>query len=119
MKHLEKSDCDYHYKGLKELTYGIRKSELVTVTAGSGLGKSQFLREVVYHILQNTGDNVGLMFLEESTRKTGLSIMSLHANKPLHLPTTQATQEEKDDAFKATLGTDRIQIKVRNTVNIR
>jgi twinkle protein len=34
--------------------------------------------------------------------------MSLHANKPLHLPTTQATQEEKDDAFKATLGTDRI-----------
>lgn len=108
MKPLEKSDCDYPYKGLNELTYGIRKGELVTVTAGSGLGKSQFLREVVYHILQNTGDNVGLMFLEESTRKTGLSIMSLHANKPLHLPTTQATQDEKDEAFKATLGTDRI-----------
>ena len=46
--------------------------------------------------------------MEESTRKTGLSLMSLAADKPLHLPTTKATQEEKDAAFKQTLGTDRL-----------
>lgn len=108
MKPLAKADAEYPFEGLNKLTYGIRKGELVTVTAGSGLGKSQFMREIVYHILNTTQDNVGLMFLEESIRKTGLSIMSLHANKPLHLPTTQATQEEKDEAFKATLGTDRV-----------
>lgn len=108
MKPLEKADCDYPFDGLNKLTYGIRKGELVTVTAGSGLGKSQFLREIVWHILQNTKNNVGLMFLEESTRKTGLSLMSLAANKPLHLPDTQSTQEEKDSAFKQTLGTGRV-----------
>lgn len=108
MRPLEKADCDYPYDGLNKLTYGIRKYELVTVTAGSGLGKSQFLREMVWHILQNTKSNIGLMFLEESTRKTGLSLMSLSANKPLHLPNTEATQAEKDEAFKHTLGTDRL-----------
>lgn len=108
MKPLEKADCDYPFDGLNKLTYGIRKHELVTVTAGSGLGKSQFLREIIWHILQNTEENVGLMFLEESTRKTGLSLMSLSANKPLHLPDTQSTQEEKDEAFRNTLGTGRV-----------
>ena len=108
MKPLEKADCDYPFEGLNKLTYGIRKHELVTVTAGSGLGKSQFLREIIWHIIQNTKENVGLMFLEESTRKTGLSLMSLSANKPLHLPDTPSTQEEKDEAFKNTLGTGRI-----------
>jgi twinkle protein len=108
MKPLAKADCDYPFEGLNKLTYGIRKQELVTVTAGSGLGKSQFLREIVWHILQTTQSNIGLMFLEESTRKTGLSLMSLAADKPLHLPDTVASQEEKDDAFRATLGTDRL-----------
>lgn len=108
MKPLAKADCEYPFDGLNKLTYGIRKQELVTVTAGSGLGKSQFLREIIWHILQSTQSNIGLMFLEESTRKTGLSLMSLAANKPLHLPDTESTQEEKDHAFKATLGTDRL-----------
>lgn len=108
MKPVQKSDVDYPFGGLNKLTYGLRKEELVTVTAGSGLGKSQFLREVIWHILQNTASNIGLMFLEESTRKTGLSLMSLAANKPLHLPDTLATQQEKDNAFNQTLGTDRL-----------
>ena len=108
MKPIQKSDVDYPFGGLNKLTYGLRKEELVTVTAGSGLGKSQFLREVIWHIIQNTQNNIGLMFLEESTRKTGLSLMSLAANKPLHLPDTIASQQEKDDAFNQTLGTDRL-----------
>ena len=108
MKPLAPADCEYPFAGVNGLTYGIRKGELVTITAGSGLGKSQFVREIVWHILNKTEDNLGLMFLEESVRKTGLSLMSLAANKPLHLPDTGATVEEKIDAFNATLGTDRL-----------
>ena len=78
------------------------------MTAGSGLGKSQFIREIVFHVLHKTEDNIGLLFLEEGTRKTGLSIMSLAANKPLHLPDCEATDEEKIAAFDATLGTGRL-----------
>lgn len=108
MKPLAEADCLYPFDGVNKLTYGIRKHELVTVTAGSGLGKSQFLREIIWHILQNTESNIGLMFLEEPAWKTGLSLMSLAANKRLHLPNTEATQKEKDDAYAQTLATERL-----------
>ena len=108
MKPIEASDVMYPFDGLNKLTYGIRLGELVTITAGSGLGKSQFVREIVWHILQKTEDSIGLLFLEESTRRTGLSIMSLAANKPLHLPDCEATDEEKLEAYEKTLGTSRL-----------
>jgi len=92
------------FKGTKD-----REGELVTITAGSGLGKSQFLREIVFHILNNTTEeNIGLMFLEESVKRTAKSIMSLAANKPLHLPDVEATKDELRDAFDSTLGTGRV-----------
>ena len=108
MKPLAEADSKYPFTGLNNLTYGIRKGELITITAGSGLGKSQFVKEIVYHILNTTEDNVGLIFLEESARKTGLSMMSLAANKPLHLPNVSCTAEEKQRAYEATLGKDRM-----------
>jgi twinkle protein len=103
-----KAEAVYPWEGLNKLLYGLRKAELITVTAGSGLGKSQFLREILYHLLKTTDWNVGGLFLEESTRKTAQSIMSLHANKLLHLPDTPVTTEELKDAFDATLGTNRV-----------
>jgi len=107
-KPLEKAAVMYPWDELNGLTYGIRSSELVTVTAGSGLGKSQFLREIVWHILQETTDNIGLLFLEENARKSALGMMSLAANKPLHLPTTESTEDERYEAFQATMGTQRL-----------
>ena len=102
------ADCLYPWEGLNKLTYGIRLGELVTVTAGSGLGKSQLLREIVWNLLCKTDDNIGLMFLEESVRKTGLSMMSLAANTPLHLPDVVVSEEERKRAFDLTLGTNRM-----------
>jgi twinkle protein len=104
----EKAEVMYPYHGINDLTYGIRLGELVTVTAGSGLGKSQFLREIVWQILSKTEDNIGLMFLEESVKKTAKSLMALAADKPLHLPDCEVTDEELRRAFDNTLGTDRL-----------
>lgn len=102
------AEAQYPFLGLNKLLYGLREAELITVTAGSGLGKSQFLREILYHLLKTTDWKIGGMFLEESTRKTARSIMSLHANKLLHLPDTPVTDEELKEAFDGTLGTGRI-----------
>lgn len=107
-KPLPPADCTYPWAGLNDLTYGLRFGEMVTVTAGSGLGKSQVLREIVWHLLQKTNDNIGLMFLEESVKKTGLSVMSLAANVPLHLPDVVVSPEQRRDAFERTLGTGRL-----------
>lgn len=102
------AEAKYPWEGLNKLLYGLRKAELITVTAGSGLGKSQFLREILYHLLKTTDWKIGGLFLEESTKKTARSIMSLHANKLLHLPDTPVTTQELKEAFDATLGTNRV-----------
>ena len=106
-KPLKGAELQYPYAGINELTYGIRLSELITITAGSGLGKSQFLREITYHIMKNTEDNIGMLMLEESTRKTVESMMSLSANKPLHLPDVKATKQERKEAFDDTMASGR------------
>lgn len=80
---------DWPWGGLNQLTYGIRPSELVTITANPKVGKTSILRETVYHVIQqiiNTGGRVGVMFLEEPKKDTLLGLMSLTANKPLHIP---------------------------------
>lgn len=101
-------EARYPWSGLNKLLCGLFPATLITVTAGSGLGKSQFLREILYFLLKTTKWNIGGLFLEESTRKTARSIMSLHANKLLHLPDTPTTEQELKDAFDNTLGSNRI-----------
>ena len=104
-----KSIVDYPFEGINKLTYGIRPAELVTVCAGTGTGKSSFLREIIFHIFEKTTDNIGLMFLEENVRTTAESLMSLYLNKQLHLleKDKDYTNEEYKNAFDKTLGTSR------------
>lgn len=102
------ASIDYPYKGLNDKLHGIRTSELVTMVAGSGVAKSTFARAFMYHILSTTDENVAGMFLEESIRKTGLSLMSFDAKKLLHLPDHNADENELRQAFENTLGTGRV-----------
>ena len=96
----------YPWQCLNELTHGFRKKELVTITSGSGMGKSQMVRELQYYLLGATEDNIGILALEEDVPKTTLGLMSLAAEQPLHLDKT-ITREEKRKHWEATLGTNR------------
>jgi twinkle protein len=78
------SDHDYPFNGLQRKLHGIRYGELVTITAGSGIGKSSFCRELATHLLCN-GERVGYLALEESNRRTALGLMSAAVGKSLHL----------------------------------
>lgn len=98
---------DYPYAGLNAKTLGMRKGEIVTVTAGSGIGKSQLCREFS-HFLLLQGETVGYIALEESVKRTSLGLMSLAINKPLHLGTVEVSQDELKEAFDSTLGTGRV-----------
>lgn len=109
-KPVQPADCPYPWEGLNKVTYGIRKGELVTITAGSGLGKSQILREIAYHILKKTEDKIGLMFMEESAKKTGRSMLSLALNKPIHLPNVEVTESELQCAFDSVFGGERFEV---------
>lgn len=75
----------YCYKELNDKTYGLRKGELVTITAGSGIGKSLVCREIAYDLIVNHNKKIGYIALEESVKKTALSLLSIDLEKPLHI----------------------------------
>jgi twinkle protein len=97
----------YPWTALNELTRGARKGELVTLTAGSGIGKSAIVREIAYHLLQQ-GETVGMIMLEENPRRTALGLMGIHLNKPLHLSREGVDDEALRGAFDGTVGSGRV-----------
>ena len=78
------ADHDYPFQGLQTKLHGIRFGELTTITAGSGIGKSSFCRQLAVDLL-NTGERVGYLALEESNRRTALGLMSSAVGKSLHI----------------------------------
>ena len=97
----------YPWSCLNDMTYGFREKELVTITSGSGMGKSQIVRELEHYLLGATDDNIGILALEEDIPKTALGIMSIEANQTLHL-SRDFSREDKKVFWDKTLGTGRI-----------
>lgn len=94
----------YPWQGLNDLTYGIRKREMVLVAAGTGQGKSALVKSIAYHIMQTGKHRLGMMFLEESVGRTAQDVVGLHLKKNLRLPHTAWSDEEVIRAFDETLG---------------
>ena len=88
--------CPYPYEGINKKLYGMRVGELVTLTSGTGMGKSSLLREFVYHIWKNTKDKIGLLFLEEEKKRTFRGLVGIHVNKELHKPEEWKKQSQDD-----------------------
>jgi twinkle protein len=63
---------------------GLRKGELTTLTAGSGIGKSTLSREIGYHLRAVHGLTIGHIALEEKIEKTINGYISLDNNLPLN-----------------------------------
>jgi len=97
------SSIPYPWASLNLKTHGLRQAELVTVTAGSGVGKSAVVRETAYHLLKQ-GERVGMIMLEESTKRTALGLMGLELNRPIHINREGVTEDELRSAFQATVG---------------
>ena len=97
-----KTAIPYPWAGLNKKLEGLRAGELVTLTGGTGLGKSSVTREIEHWLINNTEDNVGVIALEENWSRTAEGIMAVEANAKLHLDSVKAefTDEELDDCFQ-------------------
>ena len=98
----------YPFPKLTELTYGIRTSEMIVFGAGTGMGKTEFFKEIEAHLLLEHKQNIGIIHLEEQTKETILGLMSKHSSIKFHLPTAEYTEEQKRKAFDETIGTNRV-----------
>lgn len=89
MKPLQMPFCSYPWDGLNLKLYGMRTSEIITILAGSGVGKSTFVKELLREIHENTDFPIGVLSLEESPSVTAMKMMSLASDKQFHLPTVE------------------------------
>ena len=100
----------YPWKGLNGKLYGMRYREIITLTSGSGMGKSAVTRELTHHLLKNTEDNIGVLALEESVQRTAWGIVSVEANLPLSIREERFGVDKAiiRESFDKTIGTGRI-----------
>lgn len=94
----------YPWTALQNKTLGVRHGELYVFTSGSGMGKSTILRELEYHFGVVLGELCGIVALEESTRKTGLELMSIQLNRRITINPDSADADQRGRAFKETVG---------------
>ena len=97
----QRESVPYPWQGLNKKLYGLRQGELITLTGGTGLGKSSVTRELEHHLIMNTTDNVGVISLEEDWRRTVDGILSIEANARLYIDQEREkfSKEELDDLF--------------------
>lgn len=93
---------------LCEMTQGIRRGEMLLLTAGTGIGKSTFARELAYKLKMVDGLKIGMVMLEESPKKTLRDLLSIHLKVPLHLQwKNEDIRNIAKDAFDVVFGDGR------------
>lgn len=107
----------YPWEGMNRMTYGIRLSEVLLITADTGVGKTSVLKEIEHSILKNPdavekGYGIGFLHLEEPNDDTAIGLMSISADKPLHLPDVRASVDntELKTYFDDVINNDRVVI---------
>ena len=106
---LHGKDADWPFPGLNEITGGLRFGELVVWTSGTGSGKSTAVGEVTQHLIDQ-GFKVAYIGLEESIQRQALRLMTVKANKPLHL-NNELPEAELRKAFDDSVGSGRLYLR--------
>lgn len=102
-KREKKESIPFPWCGLNAKLEGLRLGELVTLTGGTGLGKSSITRELEHWLIKETKDNVGIIALEENWQRTIDGILSIEANAKMHLDSVRSemSDEEIDKHYSA------------------
>lgn len=106
LKETPKEGVPYPFPTLTAMTYGIRPSESVLITAQEGIGKTEIMHAIEHQLLRETNDNVGAIFLEEPKQRHLQAIAGLEIGKPAHLPDSGCTDDQVIAALEKAVGQD-------------
>jgi len=81
-------------------TYGIRRKEIYAFGAGTGVGKTDLMTQVVAHLATVHHMPVGLLFLEQPPVETLRRVAGKVAGKRFHVPDADWTQSELTEAIE-------------------
>lgn len=87
------------FHGLDDITYGMQKGALYTICAGSGSGKTIFLRDVVASLILNKGIKCVVMSFEQTSKDVLLRMAGYKMNTILHRPGVNFNIDEVEQAL--------------------
>lgn len=96
------------WEGLTKMTYGQRSGELWTWTAGSGMGKSEFVAQLAHWNLIEHDETIGYVALEDALRQSAKRFVAKELAIPIHLPGNEVAEEELRAAFLRTTGSGKV-----------
>lgn len=92
--------CSYPFARVQDMTYGMRTGEVVLLKALEGIGKTEFIRAIEYHVLKNTDANIAILHLEEPSDRLIRGLAGYELGTPVHLPDSEVTDDETLEAYK-------------------
>lgn len=115
-----KPGLSWPWPSLDPLTLGIRYHQLILYGAGSGVGKTEVLRHIVKHLVEEHGESVGVISTEDQYVKVARSFIGKWINKRIELPPNNDptsdgyrkafdyTKEEVDDCIDYVAGMNKL-----------
>lgn len=100
----------YPWPTLTTATFGRRKGDVIGLGAGSGIGKTDFLTQLIAHDVVTLGVTTGVIYLEQSVGETGRRIAGKIAGRRFHVPGDGWTQDELQDAWGKLKATGRLHL---------
>jgi twinkle protein len=101
-----KPSVSYPFPTLQDRTYGIRTGEVVLFTALEGMGKTEIIRAIEYHLLKTTDTNIAIIHLEEDKARQIKGLAGYELGQPVHLPDSQVSDEELQKAIRNVIKRD-------------
>lgn len=87
------------WDALTELTYGIKLPGVWVWTSGSGMGKTEFFKDMVATNIKNNIKS-GVIFLEEETQDTVVDLAGKMVGKCFNSPDTAYNEDERQEAIE-------------------
>lgn len=104
-----KSVCyETPYMGLNNITYGFRMSEMTTITAETGVGKSQIFYELIHHYATICDFNIAVIPLEAPLKEVLQKLAGIYLSKPIHLPDVEVSPQELLKADEVICGSNKL-----------
>lgn len=96
----------YPFPTLTEMTYGMKRGEIILLTALEGVGKTELMHAFEYQLLKETDNAIGTIFLEEPDEHHLQKLAGQVLKAPVHLPDDPHTEDEVYAAIEGLVKTD-------------
>jgi twinkle protein len=98
------------FDGLTEATFGRQIGDVIGLGAGTGVGKTDLVTQVIMNDVMHLGKTCGVLYLEQGVGETGRRIAGKLAGKVFHVPDGSWTQAELVAAWGALKATGRLHL---------